>query len=1367
MTVPLPLLASYVPHLVIQRLESNPEPLSEPREEQTSGALLFADIAGFSRLADQLARDNPGGAEELTAILNNYFGHLIRHVTDHGGDVVKFAGDALLAFWPVNRCWKNVTEATLTAARCGLEIQNQLANYKAGDISLKLRISLVAGDFRILELGGVEGRWELILTGLPLVEMQGIDRASQVDRVIASPTAWSHLQAHCEGIPQAEGRVFLTKILTQANELPVPVSPLVANMEAGLRAALPAVVFHRLSAGQHDWMAEVRQVSVMFINLPGIDSHVPLEHAQSVVTAIERTVVQYQGNVNKLSMDDKGVTAVVVFGLPPMTHEDDPVRAVLAGRVLQASLSSYSDKNASTQIGITTGFCFCGSVGSDQRREYTVIGDTVNLAARLMQHAGSRLLCDAPTHSLARHKFQFLTHEPIQVKGKEHKRVAIFEPVEQLAIDQTHQTVMFGQEQHRQEIRLRLENHLQDQTPCVMLIEGEVGLGKSRLSQFLITECQQQNYTVLSGSGDSIEESSPYHVWRPVLRQLLSQIGESIEASLSPVEQLESWLESEPKLGRLMPLLNAILPLDIPENPTTRDMVGQVRADNLQRLVVGLLKKQASQSRLLIVLDDAQWFDSASWAIARRVARQLSSVFLVIATRPMEAPGPDDYLAIEELEHTSEIVLTPLTPIETQKLLCERWEANRVPEEIVNWVYQRAEGNPLFSEELAYVLRDSQKIRVEQDEAKLTCPPSALAAMDVPNALHSVIQSRYDRLAPAELLSMKTASVIGRQFEFRVLYHTYPIRTDRDELPAYMEKVCQHDLVVLFKQHPELVYAFKHGILQDVAYKLMLNQQRRALHQAIAEWFESGEGASNRTASLLAHHWGQAGIPEKAGLYEEQAGDEALKNGAYKEAAEFFRALIKRRKTEEAHELPPEERLLWASIERRLAAALMGLGQFKESRLHCLEALNWLGEATPDSRGAYVLQLVLQGFIQLKNRMTRRKSAQNERASAQLEGANILELLVELDYMANNTLGLFYACLRMLNLAELAQSNPELARAQSQTATIGAVVPCRRLAVFYLRKAKETIKGVDHLPSQAWVNYVTGIYHVGVGNWESARQHLNRGLELYSELGDYRNFEAVSTILGASYYFVGDFREGLRIWTDLRERSQRREDVLHQAWGHGGCALNLVRLGDFSETILNAEKALPIFEANRERISEIMVQGVLAVARLREHDLPGATLEANSVWEKIRELDRPTFYGLFEGYSAIIEVPLANAQTADRESEKRKHLAKVRTAVGAMKTYAHVFPIGRPRLHYWQGRIAALMGKETKAIQHWRRSLKSAEELEMRYEQALAHQALAEHIPDAHVQKIHREKALELFQHCEAGYDLKRMEEQEVKPSTT
>ncbi len=1301
MSVSLDTLASYVPRLVIQRLEADPEPLSEPREEYLSGAILFADIAGFSRLADQLAHDkNRAGAEELTALINRYFGHLVGHVTAHGGDIVKFAGDALLAFWPVNDCWKTVEAAALQAARCGLVIQSQLAGYQGGGISLKLRNHLVAGEFRILELGGVAGHWELLLTGPPLLEMKAASELAKVEQVVASPGAWKILKSQCQGIVLANGSAVVESVTPSAETMEFPPPNLTPQMEAGLQAALPALVFARLQAGQHDWMAELRQVSVMFINLPWLDSSLPLSQAQAVVTAIERTMLQFQGSLNKLSMDEKGVTAVAAFGLPPLTHEDDPQRAVLAACELKANLT---DADRSPLIGVTTGHCFCGLVGSDQRREYTVIGDTVNLAARLMQHSQKRILCDAATRRLSKYRFRFLDHRPITVKGKP-EPVPIYEPTEQIYSVEVTCSATFGHEQQRARIEQILEDHFQTQAARVVLIEGQAGIGKSRLVQHLVQAGQKKGYAVLMGNGDSIEESSPYHVWRPVLRHLLEDKEDNAEAPQSPAKKLLAWLEPEPKLAALAPLLNSILPLDIPDNPTTRDMAGKVRADNLQRLIVGLLKIQAARSPLMIVLDDGQWFDSASWAISRQVARRVPQVLLVLASRPLEEPHPADYAVLENLEYATHILLTPLSAGDTRLLVCERLGVSAVPAEVVDWIFQRAEGNPLFSEELTFVLRDTEKLKVQTDTAQLTCPAADLATMDVPNALQGVVRSRLDRLDPSELLAIKTASVIGRNFEFRVLYHTYPIRTDRDNLTALVEHACRSDLLAMLRQSPELIYAFKQVIFQDVAYNLMLFQQRRALHQAIAEWYESPDGHATATYALLAHHWNQAGVEDKSRMHQELAGDHALKNGAYKEAAEFYRSLIRRLKTEPG-ESPQDDRLYRASLERRLASTLLGLGHLEDSRSHSQTALAWLGEATPTTRLNYLPRMAVQITRQVWHRLWSAKIASKEAKPTLLEGTRVLEQLAEIHYLGNNTLDFLHACLRMLNLAERVGPSPELARAFSNMGLTAATIPCRTLAESYVRKARETVEQVDHLPSSAWVHLTTGIYHVGVANWQTARENLTAALDLYRQLGDDRNFGTAATVLGGSYYFAGNFREGLRIWTEHHKRSARRDDVLHQAWGHGGCALNLLRLGDFPETIAQAEAALALFKVNQDRISEIMVQGVLAVAKLRLNDLPSATIAADGVFEKIRALDRPTSYLLLEGYSAVIEIYLAKLRTKPDKLQQKVFKATLYSALKAMRTYAKVFPIGKPRYQLWQGDAADLFGSKQKAVRHWQNSL--------------------------------------------------------------
>ncbi len=975
-----------------------------------------------------------------------------------------------------------------------------------------------------------------------------------------------------------------------------------------------------------------------------------------------------------------------------------------------------------------------------------------------MQHAQNRIFCDEATRDLAQHRFRFADQEPIQVKGKE-ELIAIFEPVEQWQFTQASQSVTFGHEEHRERIRNLLQEHSQTGKAKVILIEGDAGIGKSRLVQHLVESADDLGTIVLTGGGDSIEESSPYHVWRPVISQLLEEIADPGEAPKSPAESLLGWLESDPKLSGLAPLLNSILPLEIPDNPTTRDMVGKVRAENLRRLVEGLLRKLSGPSPLVIVLDDGQWFDSASWAITRQVARDVPTLLLAIATRSLDEPVPADYAAIRELEHFTSIHLTPLSEEASRLLICQRLGVSLVPQEVVHWICERAEGNPLFTEELTFVLRDSEMLKIENNAAKLAGPSSELGGMNFPNALRGVVSSRFDRLAPSELLTIKTASVIGRNFEYRVLYHTYPIHTDRDKLPQHVESVCGRDLVIRFREQPELIFAFKHVIIQDVAYNLMLFQQRRALHQAIAEWYESAEGTTNATVSLLAHHWNQADVEEKAKAYQEQAGDHALRNGAHKEAAEFYRALVNRLKPAHPKELSAEEQLYRASLERRWAAALLGLGQLEDSRNHCLTALTWLREAAPNTRLSCLHRLAGQIVRQVWHRLRSGQVAKSDPDPKLLEGAEILEQLAEIHYLANDTLGFLYACLRMLNLAEQVGPSPELSRAFANMGLTAATIPWRKLSESYMKQARVTVDQVDHRPSSAWVHFTTGIYHVGLGNWSKARESLNQALDLYRQLGDYRNFGSASTVLGGSYYFAGNFREGLKIWTEHHERSKRRDDVLHQAWGHGGCALNLLRLGNFPETISHAEAALALFEVNRDRISEIMVHGVLAVARLREQDLSKATAAADATFKKIRALDRPNSYLMLEGYSAVIEVYFARRQAETDPAKKKACLATARSALKVMKTYAKVFPMGKPRYELWEGHLALVSGSAEKALGHWQSSLDTAERLEMLYEQALTHWTMAQHHPDANVQQTHAKRALDLFTKTEAHYDQKRVGE--------
>ena len=225
-----------------------------------------------------------------------------------------------------------------------------------------------------------------------------------------------------------------------------------------------------------------------------------------------------------------------------------------------------------------------------------------------------------------------------------------------------------------------------------------------------------------------------------------------------------------------------------------------------------------------------------------------------------------------------------------EALVGQRLGTTAVPEVLTRLVEEKAEGNPLFTEELALALRDAGLVRVVDGRVELLSDVPDVLARRLPLTVHGAITSRIDRLSPTQQLTVKVASVIGRVFAVGILRDIHPLRQAVAlTLTADLTEIERADLTVLDTPEPDLSYLFKHVIVQEAAYNLMLLSQRRQLHRSAAEWYERAGGGD---LALLAHHWRLAEVPAKAVHYLERAGTEALREGAYAEAVRFFTALL-------------------------------------------------------------------------------------------------------------------------------------------------------------------------------------------------------------------------------------------------------------------------------------------------------------------------------------------------------------------------------------------------------------------------------------------------------------------------------------------
>ncbi len=911
-------LNSYVPICISQWLTETPEISPEPHRERFAAAVLMADISGFTALTERLAKCGPSGAEELTRLVNAYFEQLIDLIHAHGGDVLKFAGDALIAQWMADHQsaeQPDVAQAVRRAALCSLAIQAHLHAYRVTDeTTLSLKMSLGAGEMLLARLGGVDDHWLFLVAGEPLVQAGQVSESARRGDIIISPEAWRLVAEDFAGHPLEQGGVRLMASYLDSPPQPLTRPALTESAESALWTFIPQSIQARLSAGQGDWLAELRPVTVLFLNLPELNHRLPDGEGQEITRALQTVILRYEGSINKLTVDDKGVSVLAALGLPPLAHQDDALRGVGLALALRQTMQRLGVRGA---IGVATGRAFCGSVGSQVRREYTLMGDVVNLAARLMQAAAQGgqpfqrrgevpILCDEPTHQATQTRFEFETLTPISVKGKDDP-VPIFVPVggrttPQVDLVAPSKQTLVGRATERAVIRRQLEQLQQGEIPDggqVLLIEGEAGIGKSRLAMHMWEQAQSLEVTRLFGAGDAVEKSTAYYAWQPIFYQIfgLTDLSDSqavhwtVKTRLAALDRL---------LVKWLPLLNAVLPTEFPDNAFTRDLSGKERAAQTQDLLAKLLQNRYGFVSVLLIIEDAHWLDSASWGLLQRVRQMLQPLLLVIVTRPIDATAaPPEYRQIQQEPQTTHLSLTALPLADTLTLVSHRLGVAELPPQVVDLLTEKAEGHPFFSEELAYALRDSGLIIIEDGVCRLS--REDLRTLDFPDTIQGVITSRIDRLSPQQQLTLKVASVIGRVFPYRILEAVHPIATDRPHLQTYLSRLNQLDITPLETPEPELAYIFKHIITQEVAYNLMAYAQRRQLHQAVAEWYEVTHSAELASYyPLLAHHWqrvldNQAADPQlilKTVDYLQKAGDQAARLYANAEAITHYNRAI-------------------------------------------------------------------------------------------------------------------------------------------------------------------------------------------------------------------------------------------------------------------------------------------------------------------------------------------------------------------------------------------------------------------------------------------------------------------------------------------
>jgi class 3 adenylate cyclase/predicted ATPase len=858
-----------------------------PHLGEFSAAVLFSDISGFTVLTGKLAGYGAAGAEELTVLLNRYFSRMIDLLEQAGGEVVQFSGDAMMVVFPCSSDRPGqLAQAVQQACLAGQQMQQAMKNEFAlldtslGTTELGMKISIGVGQVREFFLGGVFAHWYYLIAGEPLTQVAEAEHRALKGQVVLSAEADAVLSHPADDWPAAPSISCI-----DANDDVLPF----------LRAYTPYVITHRLQAGQSEWLAEIRRLTVLFFNISGIDyaSQQALTDMQRLVETLQQKIYHHGGTLNKILVDDKGTVGIGLFGAPPLSHQDDPLRATRCALELQTAVQA---QGLNINLGLTTGLVFAGPVGSLTRREYTVMGDAVNLAARLMQsaaRAGGGIRSDDDTR-LAAPEIEWEALYPELMKGFS-APVALYRPIgfaQQTARREIHRrrASIIGREHELDQLALWVSQALQGRAQ-VVLIESEPGQGRSRLLTELIYHLRESHLSAFLDRGAALEQQTPYSAWREIFSAYLG-----IEGITNGDERRERVMthlvQIDPALPARAPLLNSLLALDLPESDLTAHLEPRLRQASLETLLLDLIGYWLTERPLLLAIEEVQWLDSLSWQLVLQLARTFhgSALVIILTAQTFEdTPDTHPWKRLQALPHVHHLPLLPLCDEDIIRLAAAQLGVPTLPAEAARLIVARSAGNPFVAEELVATLRDQQIVRVIDGDCELV---GYLSDVHIPDTLQGMVLNRIDQLPAEQQLTLKVAAVIGRSFGYRTLCDVYPLPMDVAGLQNTLQILEEKGLIYqMDSNQPLYSHSFGQAFFQEVTYRTILPSQSRELHQRVAQWYEAyarQAGESSGLYPLLAYHWRQASNDSYELLYATLAGQKLMADYANNEALGFL-----------------------------------------------------------------------------------------------------------------------------------------------------------------------------------------------------------------------------------------------------------------------------------------------------------------------------------------------------------------------------------------------------------------------------------------------------------------------------------------------
>ncbi len=1217
-------------------------------------------------------------------------------------------------------CWVCARGGVNAAARDALEAVAVLARAVAQlDLEVQLRVAALPGTGLVGSFGGLTGRWLELVTGSVaerLAVAMSCCRSGELVTASELPLAW---------LPTPEERA--TFRVSALSSLPGP----------GQETALESTLVPGL---------ELSPCSVTSFEICGLDAQLS-DHPQrlhAVARTVQRCARRYGCVSLELRHDHRGLHGACRFGARTGEHARAALRALRFGQELGQALA---DQGLDMPAAVASGTAWVLELPSCT----VLLGTAMQRSQALARSTPSELVCDTSTASLAGRRAR-LERLPTSPAARDIRRFV----VEHVDPPRTKRWAGASGIVGRREELMRLEQvgaEFLAGAAGVLLIEGELGMGKSRLADELVQRLRAEPCRVVVAYGTPGASAAPLAPWRGVLLQLLE-----LDECAGPRACQERLQE---RLGGASPEQLAVIAALLPIADSGEPQGGRPLGNTIEQLAALMSELQGGQP-LAVLLEDAQWLDSASWALARELVLRGDELLLVVALRTDRNELQLEAQRLAALPETQVLQLRGLEAEALPALVQRELGITGVPERVLQTLRQGTGGNALLCLEWLRQLLDEGLLRVV--DGRVTHSPSSEQLAGQPLAgISALLIRRVTHLPPELARSLAVCSVVGGVFETSLLADVHPDSPGRSRIEAQLEHLATGGLIQPAPGSRESAWCITHDAVHRAVQDLLPGDDLKALHAAVASWYEQRRDDIAPLYPLLAQRWVGAGDLDKALQYLELAGGQAMRSGAMPEAVRHFQTAL-RLEGDTAGSGAHVSSLRRAHWERSLGDAHYACGDLERCAVHYDRALVQLGHRQPRGPLGAAWSALWQLGVQLGHLLlpSRLFVAPPERHARLLEASHAAERLAERFYYSANAVALASSSVLSANLADRTGDRGRNARPYASLSYLVGLGGLETLGTRLFERAERIGEQAPDPAGLAVARFTRANLRLGQARWDEAEE-LSRlavvdaeGAMAWQEAGVAR------TMLANCAFMRGAFDEAEMHYVELLGLARDRYNAQHESWalyGIGECQLLSGRLHQARRSV---RQALAVLGNIEDHPSRLTCHGLLACIHARLGNPERAREAADLCWS-LQRRSPPFVLPTIEGASGVCEAYLMLWERERAAAAEHSDLrSRARAAVRTLGAYGMMFPVTRPRHLLAMGQLARIEGRHARAMKLYGRAHELADRLGTPHERARAWAAMAA-CPGVDPNRAERlrDDARRAFEGMGCGWHLQQLDDQQ------